>query len=131
MCVCSASALPGDCISPPAWRYAAKPTPVDYFLARGNSHQAWRALLGVNYTPYLFPTLGPHTRTHRLLEIIFRKQSRVVGLKVGGLGEAGKNTGTWGAVTKFSLLYKDPDEQDWQYYTDSSNTPRVRGAWVK
>ena len=99
---------------------------MDTFSARGNPQQAWRALLGINYVPYLFPTVGPDTHSHRLLEIIFRHPTRVDALKIGGLGEVGEITGMWGAVTKFSMLYKDPDTDEWEYYTDSAGTPRVR-----
>ena len=83
-------------------------------------------MLGINYPPYLFPTMGPRSHEHRLLEVVFRKRSRVEGVKVGGLGEEGKNRGAWGAVTQFSLLYKDPEVGKWKYYSDSSDTPRVR-----
>ena len=38
----------------------------------------------------------------------------------------------WGAVTKFSMLYKDPDTDEWEYYTDTAGTPRVRtyNGWL-
>ena len=129
----SARPAPGECKSPPVWRYSEKPTPVDAFSARGNPQQAWRAMLGLDYIPYLFPTVGPDSQSHRLLEVIFRNPSRVDALKVGGLGEVGEITGMWGAVTKFSMLYKDPGTGEWEYYTDTVGTPRVRtfnGWWV-
>ena len=129
----SARPAPGECKSPPVWRYSEKPTPVDAFSARGNPQQAWRAMLGLDYIPYLFPTVGPDSQSHRLLEVIFRNPSRVDALKVGGLGEVGEITGMWGAVTKFSMLYKDPGTGEWEYYTDTVGTPRVRtynGRWV-
>ena len=50
--------------------------------------------------------------------------------QVGGLGEAGEDNGRWGAVTKFSLLYKDPKTDQWLYYSDSEGIPRVPHCFV-
>ena len=120
-----------NCLRPSSWRYAAKPIPVDQFTARGNPEQAWRAILGLRYIPYLFPDrtkagFGDQGDSrHQLLQIVFRSRSRVEGIKVAGLGEVGGKTGAWGVVSKFSLLYKTPDHH-WAYYSDSNQTPRVR-----
>ncbi|KAL8622784.1 hypothetical protein ACOMHN_026905 [Nucella lapillus] len=114
-----------QCLHQPMWRYANKLTPVDQFSARGNPQQAWRAILGITYTPYLFPTSGTRSHRHQLLEILFRNRTHVTAVKVAGLGEAGEDNGRWGAVSKFSLLFKDPKTDKWVYYADSTGTPRV------
>ncbi|KAL8565242.1 hypothetical protein ACOMHN_001140 [Nucella lapillus] len=113
------------CLNPATWRYASQSSPVDQFSALGNPNQAWRAILGVHYTPYLFPSLADsEAHNNPLLEVSFRKKSRVDALKVAGLAEGGE-PGKWGVVTKFQLLYKDPLTEKWVYNRDSSGMARV------
>ncbi|XP_025076847.1 uncharacterized protein LOC112553678 isoform X2 [Pomacea canaliculata] len=115
-----------SCRQPEEWRYSAETTPVDTFSALGNPAQAWRAVYDIGYVPYLFPTDTPNHHSHRLLEITFHHRSVVMGLKVAGVSNVRGPEGEseWGAVTRFSLLYKN-NGGEWDYYADMSGTPRV------
>ncbi|KAK7450219.1 hypothetical protein BaRGS_00039967, partial [Batillaria attramentaria] len=116
------------CEKPTDWRYAGKPSPVDYFTARSNPQQAWRAIMGLGYTPYLFPTVVPHAHSHRLLEIVFLARTRLDGLRAAGLSEGqakGEDSKEWGSVTRFSLMFKDAGTEKWRYYRDGNGTRRV------
>ena len=58
------------------WRYKIKPTPADEFTAQGNPDQAWRAMMGIDYVPYLFPTKTDknNVTTKHMLAVFFRSR---------------------------------------------------------